>query len=153
MGRAARRKADEELAERILRDGLEDFVDQWMANPLFASQARLGEAALARARAERLRGSPAGLAGSLRGMGTGTMPPLHDELARLRLPVLCVVGEEDAKFRAIAEGIVAALPLAELKMISGAGHAAHLEEPRAFARAFASFASQSATSSQSEGRR
>jgi len=148
--RAARRKADEELAERILRDGLEDFVDQWMANPLFASQARLGEAVLARARAERLRGSPVGLAGSLRGMGTGAMPPLHDELARLSLPVLCVVGEEDTKFRAIAESMVQTLPLGELKLIPGAGHAAHLEEPEAFAQAFASFASPSATSSQNE---
>jgi 2-succinyl-6-hydroxy-2,4-cyclohexadiene-1-carboxylate synthase len=139
--RAARRKADQELAERILSHGLESFVDEWMANPLFATQARLGEAALARARAERLRGSAVGLAESLRGMGTGSMPPLHEDLSRLSLPVLCVVGEEDAKFRAIAERMVAALSRGELQLIPAAGHAAHLEQPEAFARAFAAFAS------------
>lgn len=139
--RVARRMADEELAERLLRDGLEDFVDRWMANPLFASQIRLGETALARARAERLRGSALGLAGSLRGMGTGSMPPLHDDLPGLDVPVLCVVGEEDAKFRAIAEAMVASLPHGERKVIPGAGHAAHLEQSEAFAQAFSAFAS------------
>ena len=141
--RAARRQADEELAEGLLRDGLEAFVDRWMDHPLFASQARLGEAALAHARAERLRGSAAGLAGSLRGMGTGSMPPLHDDLFRMSMPVLCVVGEEDAKFRALAERMVAALPHGELACIPSAGHAAHLEQPEAFARIVSAFASAS----------
>ncbi|MEE3325919.1 MAG: 2-succinyl-6-hydroxy-2,4-cyclohexadiene-1-carboxylate synthase [Myxococcota bacterium] len=149
--RAARRTADEALADRILREGLEEFVDQWMANPLFASQARLGEAALARARAERLRGSAAGLAGSLRGMGTGSMPPLHEDLPRLRLPVLCVVGEEDGKFRALGERMVTALPQGELQLIPSAGHAAHLEQPEAFAQAFAMFASAPVASADREG--
>lgn len=151
--RAARRKADAEMAERILRDGLEEFVDRWMANPLFASQVRLGEAALARARAERLCGSAEGLAESLRGMGTGSMPPLHDALPRLELPVLCVVGEEDEKFLAIARSMVAALPLGELQVIPEAGHAAHLEQPDAFAQAFMAFVSPAATPLVGEGDR
>ena len=52
--RAARVRADEALADRIETEGLEPFVDHWMALPVFASQARLGEEALRAARAQRL---------------------------------------------------------------------------------------------------
>lgn len=137
--RAARRHSDEKLADEIVSDGIERFVDVWMANPLFASQARLGQAALAQARAERLTGSAHGWAQSLRGMGTGAMPPLDADLPGLSSPVLCVVGEEDEKFRAIAEQMVAVLPRGRLRMIPLAGHAAHLEQPEAFAAAVREF--------------
>ncbi len=58
--RAARRRADEALAESLEVDGLESFVTRWMALPLFASQARLGADFLARAREARLRNSAHG---------------------------------------------------------------------------------------------
>ncbi len=128
--RAERRAADEALADRIERDGLEPFVDHWMALPLFASQKRLGDSALAEARAQRLRGTPTGFANSLRGMGTGAMPPLHAALGSLAMPIELVVGEEDAKFRDIAAGLSAALPQAQIDVIDEAGHAAHLEQPQ-----------------------
>ncbi|MEM9174344.1 MAG: alpha/beta fold hydrolase, partial [Myxococcota bacterium] len=105
--RAARIAADEALADRIEREGLEAFVDHWMALPIFASQARLGPAFLARARAERLRQRPKGLANSLRGMGAGAQEPVWDRLGRVTAPVLLVVGGDDAKFRGIAEALAA----------------------------------------------
>jgi 2-succinyl-6-hydroxy-2,4-cyclohexadiene-1-carboxylate synthase len=129
--RAERRASDEALAERIEREGLEPFVDAWMALPLFASQKRLGEAALAAARAQRLRGRATGFANSLRGMGTGAMPPLHAVLADLRMPTLLIVGEEDAKFRGIAAALAVELPDAKVEVITEAGHAAHLEQAAA----------------------
>lgn len=137
--RAERIAADRALADSIEQGGLERFVDAWMAQPLFASQARLGREALARARRQRLANRPQGLANSLRGMGAGAQSPLHDRLEALRLPVLLVVGEEDAKFRVIGEELAKALPAARIATIDGAGHAAHLEAPdavAAVARAF-----------------
>jgi 2-succinyl-6-hydroxy-2,4-cyclohexadiene-1-carboxylate synthase len=131
--RALRARADEELAEAIGRDGLERFVERWMALPLFASQARLGTAALAEARAQRLRNRPHGLANSLRAMGSGVQPPLHAALPGLRAPVALVVGEEDPKFRALAGEIARTLPDARVLVVAEAGHAAHLEQPDAFA--------------------
>ncbi len=131
--RAARVREDESLAESIERDGLAAFVERWMALPLFASQARLGAEALAAARTQRLRNRPHGLANSLRGMGTGAQPPLHDALARLAAPACFVAGAEDAKFRAIAAQLAALLPRGEARVVDGAGHAAHLEAPGAFA--------------------
>jgi 2-succinyl-6-hydroxy-2,4-cyclohexadiene-1-carboxylate synthase len=137
--RAARRAADEAWADRIERDGLESFVDAWMALPIFASQKRLGDAALARSRAQRLRGEATGYANSLRGMGTGSMPPLHAALPGLAMPVCLVVGEEDAKFRAIASDLAASSPDARVEVIAEAGHAAHLEQPSAVGRVVTRF--------------
>ena len=74
-----------------------------------------------------------GLANSLRGMGAGAQPSLHDELAALERPVCLVVGEEDRKFQGIAEDLAARLPRARVELVPEAGHAAHLENPRAFA--------------------
>jgi len=131
--RAQRRAADAALADELRADGLEAFVERWTAQPLFASQKRLPEAVRERARAERLRNRPEALARSLRGMGTGSMPPLHDALPSLDVPVTVVVGDEDARFRALAESMAAALPRARVARIPEAGHAAHLERPDATA--------------------
>src|SRR3954469_21392497 len=125
--RAARREADLALADRIEAIGLEAFVDEWAKQPLFATQPR-GVAAAARA--DRLRSTATGLAAALRGMGTGVIPPLWDRLGELTMPVTWVVGEHDAKFRAIAEA--AGTPA----VVAGAGHAAHLEQPEAVAALF-----------------
>jgi 2-succinyl-6-hydroxy-2,4-cyclohexadiene-1-carboxylate synthase len=132
--RRARVEADKALADRIESKGIESFVDAWMALPIFASQSRLGEAALAHAREERLANSPHGLANSLRGMGAGAQPPLFDRLDGFQKPVLLVVGEEDEKFREIATTVADGLANPEIAILAEAGHAAHLEAPAAFGR-------------------
>lgn len=127
--REARRAADEALAERIEREGVEAFADEWEAQPLFVGRpAGVAEAA----RAERLRQSPLGLAAALRGLGTGAMEPLWDRLAEMLTPVTLIAGEHDGKFRAIAERMAERLPDARLQVVAGAGHAVHLEQPEAF---------------------
>jgi 2-succinyl-6-hydroxy-2,4-cyclohexadiene-1-carboxylate synthase len=137
--RRERIDADEGLADRIERDGLASFVDAWMALPLFASQARLGEAALSRARAQRMRNDVRGLSSSLRGMGAGAQAPLHDRLVEIEAPVLLVVGGEDEKFRGIATSLESRFVNARTHVLAGAGHAAHLESPEAFADIVAAF--------------
>ena len=82
---------------------------------------------------DRLRSQPAGLAAALRGLGTGTLPPLWERLEELAMPVNLVVGERDAKFRAIAEAMAVRLPDARLVIVPGSGHAVHLEAPEAVA--------------------
>ena len=131
--RAARRQSDAALAKSIERDGLEQFVDNWMGNPLFATQVRLGEDFLAAARAQRLRSSAVGLVRSLRAAGTGSMAPLHDELKSCTVPTVFVTGVEDPKFTQIAIELAARMPRAEANVIDDAGHAVHLEQPDAVA--------------------
>lgn len=127
--RADRRTSDNRLAESIEIDGLETFVDRWMAMPLFSTQSRLGDDFLVAARSQRLRNSAAGLIRSLRAAGTGSMVPLHDDLPRCSVPTVFVVGAEDRKFTGIAAELAALMPTAEVAVIEGAGHAVHLEQP------------------------
>jgi len=137
--REKRVRADEALAEELQRVPLEAFVDRWLAQPVFAGLARLGPAHIAAARARRLRSDPAGLARSLRGMGTGAMPPLWDRLGQVAMPVLLVTGALDAKFTAIADRMNALLPHARHLVIPDCGHAVHEESPAALAAAVTAF--------------
>lgn len=128
--RRRRRAEDELLATRLEEGGgagLPEFLDRWLDGPLFA-----GLTAEAAGRGARLENTAAGLASSLRLCGTGTQEPLDDRLGELAMPVLLVVGEHDAKFRAEAERLAAGLHQAEIAIIEGAGHACHLERPDSF---------------------
>ena len=130
--RATRASDDDLLALRLERDGLEPFVDAWMAQPLFATQRRLAPDLLARERTRRLGHDPARLAAALRAMGAGRQAPLWDRLSTLRLPILVVAGEDDHQYRAIAAAMTAGLPDARVAVIPDAGHAVHLENPVPF---------------------
>ena len=143
--RRRRVEADRERAECLV-ENLESFVDDWMADPLFAGQAALGDAHQQAARAQRLSSNPAGLARSLIAGGTGSMAPLHERLGTCDAPTLVLAGTQDTKFSAIAEQLAAALPKASVAAIEGAGHAAHLEQPDITAAAIAKFISRTETS-------
>jgi 2-succinyl-6-hydroxy-2,4-cyclohexadiene-1-carboxylate synthase len=123
--RAARREADEALAATIERDGTAAFLERWLAGPLFAGL-RPDPADLA----ARQANPPEGLAAALRLLGTGVQDPLWDRLGELRTPVLLLAGAEDAKFAALAREMAEAMGAsAEVALVPGAGHAAHLERP------------------------
>src|SRR5215211_4720872 len=62
----ARIAADEVLAQKVLDEGVEAFVDFWQEVALFASQKRLPQERQDRVRAGRLRNRAIGLANSLR---------------------------------------------------------------------------------------
>jgi 2-succinyl-6-hydroxy-2,4-cyclohexadiene-1-carboxylate synthase len=124
--RTTRRSADERLADEIDGMGIEAFARRWGQTPVLAGlPADVG----AEVHADRLRSPPTGLARALRGLGTGALPSLWARLGDVRMPVALIVGERDAKFRAIAGEMVARLPQARVEVVAGAGHAVHLEAP------------------------
>jgi 2-succinyl-6-hydroxy-2,4-cyclohexadiene-1-carboxylate synthase len=126
--REARRQQDLATAARIETEGLEAFLDGWLAQPLFASLPP--ERAF---RTKRLENRVAGLQSSLEHAGTGSQAPSWHGLHRLDMPVLVLAGADDAKFSALAERLVAEIGVnATLALIEGAGHAAHLEQPERF---------------------
>jgi 2-succinyl-6-hydroxy-2,4-cyclohexadiene-1-carboxylate synthase len=128
--RAARRAADERLADEIEQSDIESFARRWALTPVLAG---LPDTLAARAHEDRLRNSPAALARALRGLGTGALPSLWERLGEVRVPVTLVVGERDARFRQIAQRMADALPAARVAVVPGAGHAVHLEAPRVVA--------------------
>jgi 2-succinyl-6-hydroxy-2,4-cyclohexadiene-1-carboxylate synthase len=137
--RAARRRDDEALAARIEQLGVEAFVNEWLAQPLFATLQRLGPDFMARERATRLANDARGLSSSLRALGPAAQPPLFNAVPRVTVPVLLVAGALDVRFVAAAHELARSLPRAELCVLPDAGHAAHLEQPKAFQRAVHEF--------------
>jgi 2-succinyl-6-hydroxy-2,4-cyclohexadiene-1-carboxylate synthase len=124
--RAERRAADERLADDLEQMSIEEFARRWAQTPVLAGQPPAVAAAV---HADRLRNRPAGLAGALRGLGTGALPPLWSRLHEMSAPVTLIVGERDHKFRTIATRMAVALPTADVAVIPDAGHAVHLEAP------------------------
>lgn len=134
--RAARRGADELLATELESDGVEPFLARWLAQPMFANVP-----ADAAGLAARYEGSPTGLAAALRSLGTGSQPNRWDDLGALSMPVLLVAGDDDVKFRAIADEMAECIgENARATVMPGRGHAAFLEDPAGFARIIADFA-------------
>jgi 2-succinyl-6-hydroxy-2,4-cyclohexadiene-1-carboxylate synthase len=133
--RARRRRDDEERAARIERDGVDAFLREWLAQPLFASLPHE-----ARGLDDRRTNTAAGLAASLRLAGTGAQQPLWNRLAELDMPVLLVAGERDERFTALAHEMEHEIGgNARVALVAGAGHAAHLERPDAFVAVMETF--------------
>ena len=132
--RRARQDADEALADRIEHDGVDAFLDRWLAMPMWE-----GLPEEAQCVDERRRNTPEGLAGSLRLAGTGAQDDLWPRLGQIDTPVLVLAGERDLKFTAVGERLAAALPRGEFQHVASAGHAAHLEAPGRTAEAVTSW--------------
>ena len=134
VGRQQRIRRDTELAQRILDQGIEVFVAEWEQQPLLALAEHIPEAVRERRQRHRLANNPQGLANSLRGMGAGQQAPLWSTLPELSLPVTLIVGENDFRYRDIAERMHALLPWAHLEVVANAGHTVHVDQPEDFTR-------------------
>ena len=131
--RAERRRRDEALAAHIEEVGCGVFLDEWLAQPLFAT---LPDDPVERTSRSR---DPHGLAESLRHAGTGTQAWLEPRLSGVVVPTLTIAGSLDTRYlheaRAIADRVVDG----RWHSIENAGHAAHLEQPGPCARAVLDF--------------
>lgn len=127
--RKKRRLSDETLARRIETDGVEAFLEHWLAQPMFEN---LPDDPVERA--SRLTNTVTGLADSLRHAGTGTQEPLWERLARIDVPVLIIAGVLDTKFTALAHRMHDSMPGSRLELLP-AGHSVHLENPTSCAAA------------------
>ncbi|MDH4224988.1 MAG: 2-succinyl-6-hydroxy-2,4-cyclohexadiene-1-carboxylate synthase [Deltaproteobacteria bacterium] len=137
--REARLREDEALAQAILEGGMESFVADWLARPLFAGLRQLPPLVFRRERAMRLAQNPQGLAACLEAMGTGAMAPVWGSLPQLAMPVLLAAGREDPKFAGLAQKMAGLIPHSRLALIPGAGHAPHTEQPQRFIQAVGDF--------------
>jgi 2-succinyl-6-hydroxy-2,4-cyclohexadiene-1-carboxylate synthase len=137
-----RRLNDAALARRIERDGVAAFVTYWEQLPLFASQQALPKWQQAALHRQRLNNRAEGLANSLRGVGTGSQPALHEQLATLAIPTLVIAGELDGKYCGIAREMAQRLPHSQLVTVPGVGHTVHLEQPDTFIKLIANFCTE-----------
>jgi len=143
--RLHRRNHDEAIANRLSvlspgGQGFRDFLVEWYATPLWASldkHAGLKELLIER----RLRGEPTAFAACLRSMGTGVQDGLWEDLPKLTVPALLMAGEEDGKFRRIAERMAESLPNGAVHIVPDCGHNVHLENPGRYTTVLRAFLS------------
>ena len=116
--------SDNELANDLIKNGTDVFLDFWysqsMFNSLFSYKNELikNKSSLCKYK----------LANILTNFSTGIMPPLWDSLNKFNFPILLITGELDTKFTKINIEMQNLLPLSEHKIISNAGHNVHLEK-------------------------
>ena len=134
--REAFRTRNEDWAQRVRAEGVSAFMDYWESLPLFASQRNLLPAARAALREARERNDAEALARTFEGTGQHHQHVQAETLSALAgapgLSVLYLAGDLDAKYAQVADEVRRACPHAFVRMIPGAGHSVHLEQPAAF---------------------
>ena len=147
--RATRGQADEALAQRIEREGVEAFVRYWESLPMFAGIKRRGADFAAWLHALRMGNRAEGLAGSLRGMGAGAMEPLWGQLETIDLPCTFVAGEDDVPFRRAAARLRKAVDRSRMRSVRDCGHSVLFEQPDTTASILADHLGWAATATSS----
>ncbi len=129
--RRMRRAADEGLADRIERIGVERFIGEWLANPVTATSAVDARAREADRRL-RLDNTATGLAAALRGMGQGCVADTSGRIPSLPMPTVFMAGEEDDKYADLARTMAQSRGERPV-VVPGTGHNVVLEAPEAVA--------------------
>jgi 2-succinyl-6-hydroxy-2,4-cyclohexadiene-1-carboxylate synthase len=131
--RAARIASDEELAMFVEREGVDAFLERWLAQPLFA-----GVPPDAPGVADRHALNVAFVAHGLRHLGAGTMDPMWDHLSNLAIPVGLIWGGGDVKYQRLGRLMERTIPNSVPFEIAHSGHAIPLEQPEGLATALQS---------------
>ncbi len=129
----ARRRHDECWAQRFENEPLDQVLDAWYRQPIFASLHSEPDR-YARMKVERQKNRPTEMARVLRGMSVGVQDSLWSDLPRVTCDLLVLAGEADAKYTEIAARMAALSPRIQDAVIPGAGHNTHWEAPDAWAQ-------------------
>ena len=132
-------KGRQETAQQVLRDGNGRTIFETMVPRLFCKTTREKHPDRVEAMlAVMERNSAQGIAGALKGMAI--RPDRRGDLARIKVPTLVMVGEDDIISPPDeARSLAAAIPNARLEVIPAAGHMAPFENPDAANQAILRF--------------
>jgi pimeloyl-ACP methyl ester carboxylesterase len=124
------------IADRLEKMGFEGYVDGRAAPTAIGRRVDLA-AAQAAGRAIQAQ-DPHGVARFGRRV-VGPAPGVIDDLARIEVPALVLVGEQDTAYMRAGEVMAAKLPNATHVVIPDAGHVVNIEQAEAFNRAVIEF--------------
>ncbi len=113
---SSRRASDTVRATQALTLPWGDFLEKWNSQPLLGGTMRdeREDKKLIQRRRE--------IARSFVDWSVANQQPLWDRLPEIKLPVLCIAGEKDPKYKAIAEETAALLPDSTLAIAPATGH-------------------------------
>ena len=135
--RSERVASDEQLARSVETEGVDVFLERWLAQPLFA-----GVPPNAPGLPERHHLTAVYLAHCLRVLGVGAIEPMWDRLGELEMPVALVTGTNDEKYDHLARLILERLRGDAVHVRLEGGHALPLEQPAVLGGFIAAFAAQ-----------
>lgn len=131
--RRQRTLGDAAVARLLREEGVARFLHYWHSQTMFQPLLRLPAERLSPILRRRGACDPEGLALSLEGVGAGALADTTHALETLGCPALVAAGELDPRYVEHARAMLARLPGGRLEVLSGAGHALHLEQPAALA--------------------
>jgi len=126
--RSERTNQDEKLADFIVQNEIDDFVDFWMSKDIFVTQSNLPESERVEIRNRKLLNSTRGLSNMLKGFSPGRMTPLWDKLRKVHCDTLLIAGELDVKYCEVGKKMQNKIINSRLEIVDGAGHNVHLEK-------------------------
>ena len=140
--RCKRREFDKKLSEKIGKHGLSWFLDYWKELPLIKTQSKAPDD-FYRAMHQRKKSlNYKGVQKSLVDFGQGVFPDLWGEIQHIKSPILLINGNLDAKYCKISQRFSEAHTDAKFYTINDCGHAPHIENPLATAKAITAFLKQ-----------
>lgn len=128
--RLQRLQADRNLAEKLTKIPLTNFLKEWYQQPLFHSLQNHPK--FPQLIHQRSQQNSQELAKALRGMSTGNQPSLWEKLPQNQVPLLLLVGEQDIKFTKINQEIHQICSHSSLEIIPKVGHNIHWENPQIY---------------------
>lgn len=138
-----RQKTDEDIANSIIKKGLAWFLPYWQSLPIIETQARAPTRFREKMTVQKKQLSAQGLALCLRQFGQGVSPNLWSAAKAINCPILCLHGSEDTKYAAIHQSFCQSTcktnPAIQSVTIPSSGHAPHIENHRATAKAIQTF--------------
>ncbi|MCB1247024.1 MAG: alpha/beta fold hydrolase, partial [Acidimicrobiia bacterium] len=136
--RSDRFDRDVALAQSILDDGIDAFLQRWTTTGL-TDTTGLDDDTRVADMAMRGENSAEGLASAVIGYGQGAMEPAWDRLGSVTCPTLLLTGAEDTAYTAIAHELAPAMGDARVVTIADAGHNPLLDQPGETARTISAF--------------
>jgi 2-succinyl-6-hydroxy-2,4-cyclohexadiene-1-carboxylate synthase len=136
--------ADEVWAKKFEAGSWSDVVSEWNSQAVLRSAQNFEQLSHESRLPLRLESdfSRMRLANSLRFCSLGRQKDLRKELRQLSVPILWISGEQDAKYRALAQEAEDLNPLFQSVVIPGGAHRVPWENPRAFMQVVVDYLSQ-----------
>lgn len=139
--RAARRAWDDAIAHQLETMDMPAFLDEWYAQPLFATLQADPER-LTELKARRAHHDGRQLAAAMRALGAAAQPSLWTEWEANHIPTLLIAGALDEKYVAIAQTMGASCAAAEVAIVPDFGHNVHFENPSVYTERVLGFLNQ-----------
>lgn len=128
--RAKRLRFEQLMQQQLTTGTIEEFVDDFAALPIFASQQSVAPNILAAQRAVRCSHNPKMISLNVGLLGLGSTPPLSAQIERNQVPIRLLTGEIDTKYFDIAQKLTQKNKCITHRVIPNAGHNVLLEAPQ-----------------------